>query len=180
MVFGRSILLAAARSRRLNDFALRSAFVKRATRTFMPDEHADDALEAGAAIATSGRGVIFTQLGEAIASAEAAVLVRDHYLRLFDQIRATGLPAEVSVKPTQLGLDLSFAECERHLRLLRARVTTGGRNAYRHLLSRFRHARSRADRADRRASAGVRRRKGQVSDSHALRDSRLRPAPARC
>jgi proline dehydrogenase len=113
--FGRSILLAAARSQSLNDFALRSAFVKRATLKFMPGEHADDALEAGAAIATSGRGLIFTQLGEAITSAAAAVAVRDHYLRFFDQIRAMRLPAQVSVKPTQLGLDLSFAECERHL-----------------------------------------------------------------
>ena len=115
MRFGRSILLAAARSRRLNDFALRSAFVKRATRTFMPGEHPEDALEAGAAIAASGRGLIFTQLGEAITSAKAAVAVRDHYLWLYDQIRAKGLPAKVSVKPTQLGLDLSAIECLRHL-----------------------------------------------------------------
>ena len=124
--FGRSILLAAARSRRLNDFALRSAFVKRATRTFMPGEHADDALKAGAAIAASGRGLIFTQLGEAITSAEAAVAVRDHYLRFFDQIRARKVPAQVSVKPTQLGLDLSFAECERHLLALAAKAEETG------------------------------------------------------
>jgi proline dehydrogenase len=126
MPFGRSILLAAARSRTLNDFALRSAFVKRATRTFMPGEHADDALEAGAAIAATGRGLIFTQLGEAITSAEAAVAVRDHYLRFFDEIRARGLPAQVSVKPTQLGLDLSFAECERHLLSLAAKAEETG------------------------------------------------------
>jgi proline dehydrogenase len=126
MRFGRSILLAAARSRRLNEFALHSAFVKRATQAFMPGEHADDALEAGAAIATSGRGLIFTQLGEAISSAEAAISVRDHYLRFFDQIRARGLPAQVSVKPTQLGLDLSFDECERHLIALAAKAEETG------------------------------------------------------
>ncbi len=92
----------------------------------MPGEHADDALEAGAAIAASGRGLIFTQLGEAITSAEAAVAVRDHYLRFFDQIRARRLPAQVSVKPTQLGLDLSFAECERHLLALAAKAEETG------------------------------------------------------
>jgi proline dehydrogenase len=126
VAFGRSILLAASRSRTLNDFALRSKFVKRATRTFMPGEHADDALEAGAAIAASGRGLIFTQLGEAIMSANAAVAVRDHYLRFFDQIRARKLPAQISVKPTQLGLDLSFAECERHLLALAAKAEETG------------------------------------------------------
>ena len=126
MAFGRSILLAAARSRRLNDFALRSAFVKRATRTFMPGEHVGDALEAGARIAASGRGLILTQLGEAITSADAAVLVRDHYLVLFDQVHAMGLPAQVSVKPTQLGLDLSLEECERHLLALAAKAEQTG------------------------------------------------------
>jgi proline dehydrogenase len=124
--FGRSILLAAARNRRLNDFALHSAFVKRATRTFMPGEHADDALEAGAAIAATGRGLIFTQLGEAITSAEAAIAVRDHYLRFFDQIRARQLPAQVSVKPTQLGLDLSMVDCLRNLVVLAAKAEQTG------------------------------------------------------
>jgi proline dehydrogenase len=126
VAFGRSILLAASRSRSLNDFALRSKFVKRATRRFMPGEHADDALEAGAAIAAGGRGLIFTQLGEAITSAEAAVAVRDHYLRFFDEIRARRLPAQISVKPTQLGLDFSFAECERHLLALAAKAEETG------------------------------------------------------
>ena len=92
----------------------------------MPGEHAQDALEAGAAIAASGRGLIFTQLGEAITSAAAAVAVRGHYFRFFDQIRAMGLPAQVSVKPTQLGLDLSFAECERHLLALAATAEETG------------------------------------------------------
>jgi proline dehydrogenase len=124
--FGRSILLAAARSRRLNDFALHSAFVKRATSKFMPGEHARDALAAGATIAATGRGLIFTQLGEAITSAEAAVAVRDHYLWMYDQIRQKALPAQISVKPTQLGLDLSFAECEKHLLALAAKAEDTG------------------------------------------------------
>jgi proline dehydrogenase len=92
----------------------------------MPGEHANDALEAGAAIAASGRGLIFTQLGEAITSSNAAVAVRDHYLRLFDQILARRLPAQVSVKPTQLGLDLSLDECERHLLALAAKAEETG------------------------------------------------------
>src|SRR5438874_10960020 len=126
MAFGRSMLLAAARSRRLNDFALRSAFVKRATRKFMPGEHAEDALQAGARLAATGRGLIFTQLGEAITSADAAVAVRDHYLWFFDQIRAHRLPAHVSVKPTQLGLDLSQTACEQHLLALAAKAEQTG------------------------------------------------------
>ncbi|HUQ99631.1 MAG TPA: proline dehydrogenase family protein [Gemmatimonadaceae bacterium] len=122
MPVGRSILLAAARSKTLNDFALRSTFVKRATQRFMPGEHAEDALAAAAQITATGRGVVFTQLGESITRAEAAQKVRDHYLWLFDRIAERRLPAHVSVKPTQLGLDLSMAQCERHLLDLAAKA----------------------------------------------------------
>ena len=122
MSVSRSILLAASRSKTLNDFALRSSLVKRATRRFMPGEHAEDALAAAAQIAATGRGVIFTQLGESITRAEAAEKVRDHYLCLFDRIAELRLPAHVSVKPTQLGLDLSLDQCERQLLELAAKA----------------------------------------------------------
>jgi proline dehydrogenase len=126
MTFGRSILLAAARNQTLNDFAMRSPLVKRATLKFMPGEHAEDALAAGKVIAATGRGLIYTQLGEAITNPAAAVAVRDHYLGFFDQISAMALPAQVSVKPTQLGLDLSRSECERHLMALAAKAEATG------------------------------------------------------
>jgi proline dehydrogenase len=122
MSVSRSILLAASRNKTLNDFALHSSFVKRATRRFMPGEHAEDALAAAAQIAATGRGIIFTQLGEAITRAEAAEKVRDHYLWLFDRIAKLRLPAHVSVKPTQLGLDLSIDQCERQLLELAAKA----------------------------------------------------------
>lgn len=88
----------------------------------MPGEHAEDALAAAANIAATGRGVIFTQLGESITRAEAAEKVRDHYLWLFDRIAELRLPAHVSVKPTQLGLDLSIDQCERQLLELAAKA----------------------------------------------------------
>lgn len=105
---------------------MRSRFVKRATRKFMPGERPEDALAAGKAIAATGRGLVYTKLGEAITNADEAVAVRDHYLGFFDQIGAMRLPAQVSVKPTQLGLDLSQPECERHLMALAAKAEATG------------------------------------------------------
>lgn len=122
MGIGRSILLAAAQSPRLNRFALRSRIVKRATRAFMPGERMEDALEAGRSIAASGRGLLYTRLGEALTSRRDAEEVRDHYLGLFDAIRSRGLPAQVSVKPTQLGIDLSLDDCAAHCVALAARA----------------------------------------------------------
>jgi proline dehydrogenase len=116
--FGRSILLAAAQSDALNRFATKSPVVKRATRKFMPGEKPEDALDAGARIIGDGRGLIYTKLGEALTRLEDADAVRDHYLWFFDQIAARKLPAHVSVKPTQLGLDQSESRSlDHHLAL---------------------------------------------------------------
>src|SRR5205085_6484260 len=38
-----------------------------------------------------------------------------HYLDVLDKVRAAGLDAQISVKPTQLGLDLDAAQCQRNL-----------------------------------------------------------------
>lgn len=114
MPLGRSLLLAAAKSDALNRFATRSAVVRRATRAFMPGETMEAGLDAGAPIARSGRGILYTRLGEALTAKHEAVEVRAHYETLFDAIKARGLPAQVSVKPTQLALDLSMDECVAH------------------------------------------------------------------
>lgn len=126
MPLGRSILLAAAKSQRLNDFALRSRVVKRATKAFMPGERPEDALDAGAAIAKDGRGLLFTKLGEALTALKDADAVRDHYLWFLDQLKARGLRAEISIKPTQLGLDQSEAACLAHCLTIAAKAESLG------------------------------------------------------
>ena len=126
MRVARTILLAASQNERLSNFALSSPVVRRATRRFMPGESVEDALAAGECIAASGRGIVFTQLGEAIESDSDAAAVRDHYILLFERIKSLSLPAQVSVKPTQLGLDVSVTECEsRLLQLSEAAARTG-------------------------------------------------------
>jgi proline dehydrogenase len=126
MSLGRSVLLAAARSQTLNDFALRSRVVKRATRAFMPGERPEDALDAGARISADGRSLIYTRLGEALTAPHEADEVRAHYLGFFDAIKARGLRAHVSVKPTQLGLDLSADACLAHCLALAAKAESTG------------------------------------------------------
>jgi proline dehydrogenase len=126
MPFGRSILLAAARSKKLNDFALKSRIVKRATKAFMPGEKPEDALAAGAALANDGRALLYTKLGEALTSLGEADAVRDHYLWFFDQVAARKLKAEVSIKPTQLGLDQSESKCLEHCLALAAKAESIG------------------------------------------------------
>jgi proline dehydrogenase len=126
MSVGRSLLLAAAASDTLNRFATRSRGVRRAIRAFMPGERMEDALEAGTRIASRGRIVLYTRLGEALETLDEAGAVRDHYLRLFDAIAERKLPAEVSVKPTQLGLEQSPDACTEFGLELAARAAETG------------------------------------------------------
>ena len=126
MSFGRSILLAAAQSAAINEFALKSRVVKRATRAFMPGERPEDALDAGAALTKDGRKLLYTKLGEANTNIAEADAVRDHYLWFFDQLKSRGLPAYVSIKPTQLGLDQSEAKCLEHCLALAAKAESVG------------------------------------------------------
>ncbi len=126
MSIGRTVLLAMAKSDRLNRIATRSRVVRRATKAFMPGERPEDALDAGVAIARSGRHLIYTRLGEALTALADADAVRDHYLWFFDAIKARGLPAQVSVKPTQLGLDQSEPACVAHCVALAAKAEATG------------------------------------------------------
>jgi proline dehydrogenase len=126
MTIGRKLLLAAAKSEFLARQATTRSFSKKAVKKFMPGEAPEDALNASAELSREGRGTIFTKLGENLTKLDEAQAVCDHYLWLFDQIRERGLPGHVSIKPTQLGLDLSRDACESHLRKLAAKAEATG------------------------------------------------------
>jgi proline dehydrogenase len=61
---------------------------------------------------------IFTHLGENLARVEEAQQVTAHYLDVLDRIAAAGLNTQISVKPTQLGLDHDPDLCHRNLDIL--------------------------------------------------------------
>ncbi len=126
MPFGRGFFLALAKSDFLNHRVTKWGFVRRATKHFMPGEAPEDAMGASAALASGGRGTIFTKLGEAITNRDEATAVRDHYLWMFDQIKAKGLPGHVSVKPTQLALDLDPTMCQAYTEELAAKAQATG------------------------------------------------------
>lgn len=92
----------------------------------MPGEALDDALSAAASLAPKRIGVIITRLGESLTGESQAGAVVEHYLSAFDEIRSRGLPVVVSVKPTQLGLDLSFDSCLANLLTLAEKAVATG------------------------------------------------------
>jgi len=102
----RSLFLAASESTWMREQAQRRGFVRRAVSRFMPGEHLDDALGAAKLLSGERLGSILTHLGENVRDASEARAVADDYLEVVRRVKESGLDAEVSVKLTQLGLDL--------------------------------------------------------------------------
>jgi proline dehydrogenase len=122
MTVMRRVLLAASTNAWLRDRATKYGFVRQSVRRFMPGERTDDALDAARALQTQGITTILTHLGENLTTAQEAEEVTRHYLDLMDQVAASGLDAQISIKPTQLGLDLDRALCERNMNRLMERA----------------------------------------------------------
>ena len=114
----RRVLLGASGNAWLRERATRTPFVMRSVSRFMPGERIDDAIDAARREQTHGIGAILTHLGENLKTAAEADQVTRHYLEVLDRIDAAGLDAQISIKPTQLGLDLDPELCYRNLQRL--------------------------------------------------------------
>lgn len=69
---------------------------------------------------------MFTKLGENLADLGQADKVVDHYLEAYDRISALGIDSEISVKLTQLGLDLDADHAASGLEMLAAKAEASG------------------------------------------------------
>src|SRR5262245_5067130 len=118
MSVARNVLLALSTNAWLREHATRTAFVRRSVSTFMPGEKLADAMAAATAQQAQAVGTIFTRLGENVTRADEAEEVTRHYLDVLDRVREAGLRAQISVKPTQLGLDLDREMCAANLQRL--------------------------------------------------------------
>ena len=119
----RSILLAGSENRWLRERATKYGFVRRAVSRFMPGETFEEALEASWAL---GVGTVLTQLGENLRSVEESKAVTEHYLTALQKVHESKLDVEISVKPTQLGLDFSRDACAENLKTLLERARSLG------------------------------------------------------
>jgi len=107
MALARQALLWASRNPWLAERFPKYRFAQAAVRRFMPGTTAESALEATSRRDPAIRGTILTRLGENVTSLADATAVVEHYLQVADMIRDGGAPAQISIKLTQFGLDLS-------------------------------------------------------------------------
>lgn len=98
----------------------RYRFVQKATKRFMPGEEFEDALREIENLATQGVQGTTTLLGENLVDLGEADGVVDHYLSCLRTIGERGVDLEISVKPTQIGLDFGLDEARARLARLAA------------------------------------------------------------
>lgn len=107
----RNAFLKASESAWLRDRATRYGFMRRSVERFMPGETLDDALGAAKRLHDNGIFAVLSHLGENVTQRSEAEEVTRGYIRALQHIRHACLSAEISVKLTQLGLDLNADFC---------------------------------------------------------------------
>lgn len=96
---------------RVFHFVRRNGVARRFASRFVAGETVESAVSALRDLSAAGLSATLDLLGEAVARPEEARQARDTYLDLLDRIRAGGADANVSVKLTQMGLDIDDALC---------------------------------------------------------------------
>ena len=114
----KSFFHALARSKNLEQLASRIGMAKPTSfaRRFIAGETADEAIEGARAIQKQGMLLTLDQLGESITTLAEAEVATKVYLTLIEKILAAGIDRNISVKPTQLGLDIDQAVCVQNVR----------------------------------------------------------------
>lgn len=110
-------------------FALsRSAFLKRLAssygmatsdsfaRRFIAGETVEEAIAAARTIQSRGKLLTLDYLGESVGTSEEATAATTEYIRLLDVLVAAGIERNISIKLTQLGVDIDRATCVDNLR----------------------------------------------------------------
>jgi proline dehydrogenase len=103
----RSAFIGLSRNRLLRRFGERSSVGVKLSSRFVAGMEIDDALRVAEAVNRQGMSVSLDSLGESVTSDAEAHRAAEIYHRLLDSIAERKLNANVSVKLTQMGLDLS-------------------------------------------------------------------------
>lgn len=92
------------------------ALVRKISRRYIAGGSLDDAIERVQALNALGFSTTLDVLGETVSSTGEAQIMAGEYMKVLDAIQAHSLNAEISIKPSALGLLVDEAECERLVR----------------------------------------------------------------
>ncbi len=107
----RSTLLKISESKGFANWVTSNGTTRRMARRFVAGETLDEAIAAARACNEAGMLASLDYLGENVTTTTDAQRSRDAYLEIFERIAQERLHANVSCKPTQLGLQLNLDFC---------------------------------------------------------------------
>ena len=122
----RSFLLYLSESKRMKPLIMHNGVSRRVARRFVAGETLDDAIAAARNVNAAGQSASLDLLGENVTDEAGARRVAEGYFATFDRIAREKLDANVSLKLTQLGLDLSELLCEELIEKIVAYATGMG------------------------------------------------------
>jgi proline dehydrogenase len=93
------------------NFVRRNGLARRIASRFVAGESIEEGVEASRELSRRGITASLDLLGESVTVEAEAIAARDQYLRMLDRMAASGTEVNVSVKLTQMGLDISEALC---------------------------------------------------------------------
>lgn len=114
----KNTLLQLAQNERMRDFVVQNPLARGASRRFVAGEGLDEALEAARVLNRRGLQVALDMLGENVVTVPDVRKSSESYQKAIDLIAKTGLDANISVKLTALGLDISRELCEEQLAVI--------------------------------------------------------------
>jgi proline dehydrogenase len=109
------------------NFVRRNGFARKFASRFVAGETIDQGVEAARELSRRGINASLDLLGESVTVESEAVAARDQYLAMLDRMAASGVEVNVSVKLTQMGLDIAEDLCAANMiRILDQARALGG------------------------------------------------------
>jgi proline dehydrogenase len=99
----------------MRNFVIHNRATRAVSHRFVAGEVVDDAIEATRALNKVKMQVSLDHLGENVSDAKEAISAAQDYIAILDRITEAGVDANISVKLTALGLDISQKLCEENV-----------------------------------------------------------------
>ena len=109
-------LLYLAHNRNLRDFITHNRATRGISRRFVAGEELDEAIEVTRVLNRQRLQVALDHLGENVSEAEQARAAVQDYIAAIERIKQMGVDANISIKLSALGLDISQELCEQNVR----------------------------------------------------------------
>jgi proline dehydrogenase len=122
----RSFLLHLSESKRLAPLIMHNSLSRRVARRFVAGETLDDAVEVARNVNSAMQLASLDLLGENVSDEAGARQAAENYLAIFERIEREKLDSNVSLKLTQLGIDLNESLCQELLEKIVAQAATRG------------------------------------------------------